>query len=591
MPVRELVEGAGGQRKWSCGMDRLSLGALSLLLWVPVGCRDDGPVDAGGTETGGSDGVDDGDGDDAGSGDGTGDETGEDTDPPDFDLQAAVLPRLTERQYRNSIADLLGGELPEPAVEPDTNPYLFYSVGATSTTLSELGVQMYEEAAETLTTAVFADAERREALVGCAPTDASDPCVESFVRDFGLRAFRRPLDEDEVAQWTDLVTDVSEPDVWEGLRLTVGGMLQSPNFVYRVELGEPDPDDDTRLRFTGYEMATRLSYLLWDTTPDAELLAAAADGSLATKDGVMEQAERLLAAPRSRDSVRAFFSQYYDLSRLNGINRSQEEYPDFNSLMPDQMRAEVELLVEDVVYRQDADFRTIYSTRRTHVTNHLAKLYGIEAPGASPITFVPVDLPEDGPRGGLLTLSAFLTMNAHETETSPTLRGKYVRDRVLCDEVPAPPDDVDLDTQPDESDPQTLRERLEEHRENPVCAACHAFIDPPGFLFENFDSVGAYRTVDSLGLELDASGELDGTEMADASELGPYLAQDPRVGTCVVQQLYRHAHGRLNVPGEAGAIKDLSDRFEADGYRFQGLLLQFVTHDSFRYLAEEGAGQ
>ena len=568
-------------------MDGVKAATLSLMLVVPAGCRDEGDPGEGPAETGGDDGDDGVDEADDDSDDDDADDDGDDDDDAagEFDLQPAVLPRLTQTQYRNSVEDLLGAELPTPPLEPDTNPYLFYNVGATSTTLSELGVQMYEEAAEALTVAVFEDAERRVALVGCEPASTTDPCVEDFVRSFGRRVYRRPLDADEVEQWTALVADVDAPDVWEALRLTVAGMLQSPFFVYRVELGEPDPDDAERRRYTAYEMASRLSYLLWNTTPDEALLAAAEDGTLLTTEGVRAQAERLLQSPRSRDSVRAFFRQYYDLSRLDGIARSEEAYPGFNALMPDQMKVEVELLVEDIVYRKNADFRSIYTTRNTFVTNHLAALYGVEAPGATPITFVPVALPADGPRAGLLTLSAFLTMNAHETDTSPTLRGKYVRDRVLCDEVPAPPDDVDLDLQPEGEEPQTLRERLELHMENPACAGCHGFIDPPGFLFEHFDSVGAYREVNSAGLALDASGDLDGTPLADATELGPLLAEDPRVGACVVKQLYRHAHGRLEDTGEAGALDDITTAFADEGYRFAELLPIFVTHDSFRYLA------
>lgn len=559
------------------------------------GCRDDGSGQlaadtepaADDADDGSGDGADDG-ADTAGSDDGTDDDAG---DPEvDFELEPAVLPRLTQRQYRNSVADLLDGPLPEPPLEPDTNPYLFYSIGATSTSLSELGVQQYEQAAQALTQTVFDDPDRREALVGCAVTTTTDPCIEDYVRAFGRRAFRRPLTDDEVAQWTELVDDVDAPDVWEALRLMTGGMLQSPYFIYRVEQGEPDPDDETRLRFSDYEMASRLSYLLWDTTPDDALLDAADAQQLTTVEGIAAQVDRMLESPRAKASVLAFFSQYFDLGRLQGVTRNTETYPQFNALLPAQMRTEVELLVEDVVYRRDADFRSIYSTRDIYVTNHLAALYGVDAPGATPIAFVPVTLPQDGPRAGLLTLSAFLTMNAHETDTSPTLRGKYVRERVLCSVVQAAPDDVDLDIDPEPSDePQTLRQRLEAHRDSPACASCHAFIDPPGFLFENFDSLGVYRTEDSQGLTLDASGELDGAVLANARELGPVLADDPRVGACVVQQLYRHANGRLNTGSESAALVDMAQRWGEAGYRYQDLLRQFVVHDSFRYVAAQGA--
>ncbi|MGH1348412.1 MAG: DUF1592 domain-containing protein [Nannocystales bacterium] len=532
------------------------------------------------------------------SGGSTGDteDTGEPSEP--FVPGQQVLPRLTQRQYRNAVGDLFGAPLPDVELEPDTNPYLFTSIGATSTSLSELGTQQYEEAADALTSAVWGDAARRDALVGCTPASADDACAQGFLGDFGRRAFRRPLSADELARWTAVAVELSSggsgPEVADanrGLRLAVAGMLQSPYFLYRVELGEEDPDDPSRLRFTGYELASRLSFLLWESIPDDELMAAAEDGALLDADGLEQQARRMMADPRTRLSVQAFFGQYFDLSRLDGVSRDPTLYPDFSPTMAKSMRTEVELLVEDLVYRQDADIRQLFSTRRTFVNTELAELYGITPPqGASEISFAPADLPADGPRAGMLTLGAFLAMNAHETETSPTLRGKYLRERVLCMEVPAPPDDTDTNV-PDPSEGGTLRERLEQHRSDPACAACHAFIDPPGFLFENFDSAGVLRATDN-GHPVDTTGELDGVPLADASELADVLAQNPFVGPCVVKQLFRHTNGRLETDGEQPALDDLSARFSDRGHRFSELLVQLVRHESFRYVTlqtEEGS--
>ncbi len=545
----------------------------------------DGPAGQVGESDGGDDGVDadddgDDDGDDGDSGD-DGDGDSGDDGGLEFDPAPAVLPRLTALQYRNSVEALLGEELPPLSVEPDTNPYLFYSVGATSTTLSELGVQMYEEAAETAATVVFEDPERRLALLGCTPTTPGDACVADFIGTFGRRAYRRPLSGTEQARWVAIATDLADGDVWQGVRMAVSGMLQSPNFLYRVELGQPDPDDPTRLRYTDYEMASRLSFLLWNSTPDDELLDAADSGALSTEDGLTAQAQRLLQAPRARDAVQDFFGQYFDLGRLDGLTRDASTYPLFSDTLPESMRNEVRLLVDDFVFRRNDDIRHVFSTRTTFVNDDLAELYGVQAPGATAISFVAVDLPEDGPRAGMLTSAAFLAMNAHETENSPTLRGKYVRERVLCQAVPPPPDDVDTNVPDDMGEGKTLRERLEAHRDNPECAACHAFIDPPGFLFEHFDPIGAYRTEDN-GYPIDASGELDGIELADAAGLAAVLGEDPRVGQCVVTQLFRHANGRLEQAGELPALVDINDEFGEQGYRFADLLVQLVTHEAFR---------
>ncbi len=514
---------------------------------------------------------------------GTDDDTG---DPPKpFIPGDPVMPRLTEVQYRNCVESLLGLGLPSLPLEPDTNPYLFYNIGAATTVLSELGTQLYEESAMAVSGAVFADEARRLTLVGCNP-EADTECTLNFITRFGRKAFRRPLTSDEVDRWVGIAEELAEGDPWQGLRYAVAGMLQSPYFLYRVERGEPDPQDPTRRRYTAWEMATRLSFLLWNSPPDDILLAAAESGELLTTEGIEAQVERMLDNPRTRIAIQSFFAQYLDLSRLDGATRDPEVYPLYTPSLIVAMRKEVELLVDDLVYRQDTDVRQLFSTRNTFVNSELAALYELDAPGASPIAYVPVELPEDGPRAGLLTLGAFLTMNAHESYNSPTARGKYVRERVLCQEVPPPPDDVDLNLDPDDSDPKTLRETLEEHRENPVCAACHEFIDPPGFLFENFDPLGGYRTLDN-GFPVDASGDLDGVPLANARELAELLKGDTRIASCMITQLYRHAIGRKEVFTERPGLKHIEGEFADAGYRFGELLRAMAVSEAFRYVGDE----
>ncbi|MCY0994175.1 DUF1592 domain-containing protein [Nannocystis sp. ILAH1] len=565
------------------------LGIAGALILLGSACYDDNSArdsDQAASSTGASAGTD------ASTGDAptdTGGESDSDSgDAPDAFVPAEpVLPRLTATQYRNAIEHLLGPGLPGLPLEPDTNPYLFYNIGATSTFISELGVQQYEEAADALSRAVFADQARREALVGCVPLAPGDGCVQNFIGTFGRRAYRRPLTQDEQARWTDVAAQLAEGDAWRGLQFAVAGILQSPHFLYRVELGEPDPGDPTRLRFTGWEMATRLSFLLWNGPPDDLLLDAAGRGDLYTDAGLNAEAERLLDDPRARVALQEFFAQYLDLARLDHVSRDPARWPMFSPTMTASMRTEVQLLVDDLIHRNDGDIRQLFSTRRTFVNAELAALYDVAAEGASPITFVPVELPEDGPRAGILTLGAFLTMNAHETITSPTNRGKYVRERVLCQVIPPPPGDVDTDLGDDENmDAQTVREKLEQHQKDPVCAGCHSIIDPPGFLFEHFDSVGGYRTLDN-GYPVDASGNLDGKPLDGARDLAEALKTDPRVGRCIVNQLYRHATGRLPALSENPALEALEQRFIKADHRFKQLLLDLVVSEAFRTVAEE----
>jgi len=502
-------------------------------------------------------------------------------------LAAPALPRLTAAQYRNSLAELFGASMPQAPLEDDTKPFLFYNIGASSTTLSEFGVQQYEESADAITRYAFADPARRAAFVGCEPAAPGDACVESFLRRFGRRVFRRPLTDEEATRWIGIAQTLADPSAWEGLRLAVSGLLQSPHFLYRAEVGVPDDAAPSRRKLTGYEMATRLSFLLWNQGPDDALLDAAEKGDLDKREGVAAAAERLLDDPRARSAMQAFFRQYLDLGRLDGVQRDPAAYPYFTPTLKEAMRREVEFLVEDIVFESRGDARSIFSTRKTFVNADLAALYGIEAPGATTDTFVKVELPADGPRAGLLTLGAFLTMNAHETRTSPTARGKYVRERVLCLEVPAPPPGVDTTLDPPMGDPKTVREQMEAHRTNPACAACHNFMDPPGFLFEHFDSSGYYRTVFAGDVPIDSSGDLDGKPLANARDLAAVLETEPRVGRCMVQQLYRHAQGRVETKGERLALEDLASRFTGASFDFRTLLIELVTHDAFRYIGGE----
>lgn len=507
-----------------------------------------------------------------------------------------VFPRLTEAQYRASVESALGGgeldgarPLPHLPLEEDTNPYLFYNVGAASTTLSEVGAQRYEESAHALARAVIDDPVRRDAVLRCVPTTPGDDCVGGTIARVGRLLYRRRLTAEEQARWVRVATDLAGGDALVGLRYALAGMLQSPSFLYRVELGEEDASRPGWRRYTDAEVASRMAFVLWNTSPDDALLDAAESGRLATADGVHAEALRMLEDPRARRAVRAFFAQYFDLARLGDVReRDPVLYPSFTASLPVAMRTEMELVVDDVVFTRDADVRELLRTRRTFVNDELAALYDLEVEGATPITFVPVELPEDGPRAGILTLGAFLTMNAHPTETSPTLRGKYVRERLLCDLVPPPPPGVSTDIPDPMGTPRTLRERLVEHRVRPDCAACHDSIDPPGFLFEGFDSIGRVRATDH-GYPVDTSGALDGVPLANGRELGELLADDPRVSLCIARQLFRHANGRLEREGEEVAIRELARDFLAGGSRFLDLLLGLVTSESFRWAAPSDA--
>jgi hypothetical protein len=524
---------------------------------------------------------------DAGSDAGDSDAGDSDAQGLVYEAQPAILPRLTVAQYLNTVKAVFGSGLPKILLEADTNPDLFYSIGATTTDVTERAVELFSDAAYAIAAFAFAP-ERRVQTLECAPLEFSDSCVANYIQRIGRKLFRRPLTVAEQDRWLNLAMDTHPEDIYRGLEHSLAGMLQSPYFLYRVELGLPDPADDRIRRYTPFEMAQRLSFTIINSGPDDMLLDAAQAGELLDNDSIAYHAQRLLVRAEAAQSIQAFFSQYLDLGRLDSVDRPIDLHPQFSRQLIDAMKTEVTLLVNDIIFTSPRDIRGLFSEPRGYVNAPLAALYEVDATGASANTFVPITFNEDTPRAGILTLGAFLTMNAHPTDTSPTLRGKYIRERVFCQEVPAPPDDIDLNLDPSDDSAPTLRGRLEAHRETPECAGCHSFIDPPGFLFENYDAIGKYRT-ESEGYPVDSTGELDGTPLANAVELADHLTDNETLVSCLVQQLYRHTQGRREEPNERPMLRALEAQLAQSGYDFKSLMLALVQSPGFRTIANEGS--
>lgn len=508
-----------------------------------------------------------------------------------FEPAQATLHRLTRAQYRETLRRTLGDALVLPEdLEVDTPLHGFATVGASQLSIGPRALEQYEAAARDAAAQVFADEVWRVELVGCDVADAADPCVRSFVERFGERAWRRPLTSAEVDRWTALAGTLGArfADPWFGVQMLVAGLLQSPYFLYRVELGEPDPDDPSRRRFTGYEMASRLAYFVWGGPPDAALRRAAAQGRLDTAAGVAEVAAEMLEDPRAKPAMIRFFDEHLKLERLLAVTKDPGEYPQLTDTLTRSMREEVHRMIGHLVFEEDADLRRLFTTRTTFVNAELARLYNL--PAVEGEGFERVELPADGPRAGVLTTGAFLTLNAHATVTSPTLRGRYVRQSVLCQDIPPPPPGVTTELpEPDpNAGPQTLRQRLEEiHLGNPTCGGCHQLMDPIGFAFETFDPLGAYRTTDN-GLPVDPRGELNGKAFAGARSLSDLLAEEPAVAACLSRVAYRYATGHLETPGEARVLRALAQTFRAEGHRLSALVVALVSSDGFRYAAGEG---
>jgi hypothetical protein len=505
--------------------------------------------------------------------------------PGSFAPSATPLRRLTLAQYRNSVVDLLGPSITLPDdLEPDTEVDGFVSLGATRTTPSAHGVDQYAAAAYTLAHQALADARSRDAFVGCVPAwPGNEVCARDFVVRFGRKAFRRPLTDDEIARYASLYAAAAPvvPDFHASLEYVVAAMLQSPNFLYRAEIGDVDPIDPTRRVLDPFELATRLSYFLWNTTPDDELLDSAASQELVTDEGLARQTRRLLASPRATLAEQQFFAEVFELARLDDLPQLLAYYPQVSPTFGASARSETLALVGDVVSGRDADFGELFDTRRGFVDAQMAALYGVGAASEKDAT----TLPEE--RAGWFSRAAFLALNAHASSTSPTKRGKFVREVVLCQVVTPPPPNANVALRTDVVSPVplTLRERLAQHRSNAVCATCHNALDPIGLGVEEFDGIGAYRKVEA-GKPIDNGGTLDGKSFTGAVGLGALVKDDPELGPCLVRNVFRYATGHLEGDGEAPVLGALSDNFAAGGRRVESLLGTIVASASFRYAGE-----
>jgi Protein of unknown function (DUF1592)/Protein of unknown function (DUF1588)/Protein of unknown function (DUF1595)/Protein of unknown function (DUF1585)/Protein of unknown function (DUF1587) len=518
----------------------------------------------------------------AGPGPSTGSPTGNGTGAAGS-APVARLEKLTASQFANSVHDLLGQDAPLGPVEPDNVVDGFAAVGASTVTVSPSGVGQYEAATGAATDYVFADTARVAAVLSCVPSGTSDTaCITQALTAFGRRAFRRPLGDEETSRFVTLVTTIGNKtgsSVLVGLRPGVWAILQAPSFLYRVELGLPSAADGGRLKYTSFEMASRLASALWNSVPDDALLDAAARDALQTAGGVAEQARRMLSMPASRRAIVAFADDLYGVQHLAEASKDTVLFPKWTPTLRDAMREELEERVADVVLSQ-ADFLSLYESRTTFVNDELARYYGL--PPVTSGGFERAELPVDSPRVGLLGSGAILAGFALPQRTSPTERGKFIAENLLCTKIPPPPPGVPpLPAMADSS--STLRQRLEAHRAAAQCAVCHGVMDPLGFGLENFDSAAMYRTTDN-GQPIDATGTVGGIAFNGLAQMASALRKQPVAGPCVVSKVYENALGRT--PGEADglALDALARSFAANNNRVDQLLVDLVSSEAFRFV-------
>lgn len=513
-----------------------------------------------------------------------------DAGPPSVQLAPLRVRRLLDRQYVNSVRALLGDEVARVAAPPENLvSHGFESVGAAEVALPSIGVKRYEESARAVAEQAVLDLGVLSPYLECEPAGPDDAaCMAEFVERFGRRALRRPLAEDEVARYVELgaASAADFGSFYTGVSYVISAVLQSPYFLYQIEIGEPDPDDPSRLRLTGHEMATRLSFFLLDTTPSDELLDRAESGELADADGVRAAAEAMLGEQAARGALAAWYEERFKLRELTGLSKNPETYPTYNAELAGAMRQEALELLAHIVWEEDSDYRELFTARYAFVNADLAALYGVEPP-EDPAAFERRDLPADGGRMGILGQAGFLAVHAHPGQTSPTRRGRFVVERLLCREVPPPPPEVNPVLPEDPGVPETMRDKLERHMEDESCAGCHGLMDPVGLGLEHFDAIGAWRA-DDRGMALDVGGEVkDVGAFEGLAGLAELLVGVEQLDRCLVENLYRHATAHVAGAFEQVVVDELSGSFAESGYRVRALLLDLVASQGFRYAAAQ----
>lgn len=503
--------------------------------------------------------------------------------PPSAEPGPARLRRLTRAQYANAIVDLFGPSLEQPPnPEPDARFGGLLSVGATTAAISPRGVEGYEAAAFSLADQAVAP-EARDRIVPCVPADVVDAaCAEATLAPLGRRAFRRPLASEELAEVVALSSDAATTlgDFHAGLSFGIAAILQSPYFLYRVEIGAEGPGPRP---LDGWELASRLSYFVNDRSPDDALLDLAEGGGLDTADGVADALWVLLDGRDADDGVRAFFSDWLQLARLDDLYKDPMVFPHISDTLGESLREEALRTAVDHAFVHGGDLRALATTRTTFLNRELATLYATPAPALQ--GWGRAERAWAEPRRGLLGQGWFLALQSHPTTTSPTLRGKFLREVMLCQQLPGAPAGVDTSIPPVTERAPTLRERVAQHLEDPGCAACHERTDPVGLGFEHFDGMGRFRSVEE-GAAIDASGELDGHRFDDAAGLAEAVRTHDDFSACIVRTMLRYARGMDEGGGEDELVEWLDGEFAAQGHALRPLLELIVTSDLFRTVGD-----
>lgn len=515
----------------------------------------------------------------------------DDPDAPTTCEEAAgtkvLVRRLSHVEYNRTIHELFPSfQIPERNLADDLKVHGFENAAA-SLNPSTVLIEQYADSAASISEQVGAN---MGAFLPCATITPDMDCGREMIATFGLRAFRRPLTDEERGRYEAFFEQQLNAISFRGaLELTVQAMLQAPQFLYRIELGVPE-DGEAIVALTDYEMATRLSYFLWETMPDDELFEAAANGELHTPEQVANQARRMLDDERSAEAVLDFHRQWLSLDRVLGENKDPTQFPEWNDSLRSSMREESDRFIRHIYDERGDMLNELLTSRTTYVNQTLADFYGVSFSGGD---WEETTLPEDE-RSGILTRGNFLAAYAHSTNGSPPLRGVAVLDKMLCDPPPPPPGNADTSTPVNTGTaPKTNRDLFEERTSPELCASCHDDINGLGFGFEAYDAMGAFRTTDN-GLPVDATGEIRKTDDIDgdydgAIELSERLASSTQVQECMVRNWFRYAFAREPKTADRCSLTDYTTALMDNDGDVREMLVSIASSHDFmhRRAAEE----
>lgn len=496
-----------------------------------------------------------------------------------LEIEARPGLRLSSVQYLNTVRDLFGDTGFHADLEDE--PGL----------VTKRGIRQLRDAAEAV---VARRGEWTRAVFPCDTNGSEDlVCRDAFIETFGSRAFRRPLSDGETSRLRG-VYDFARGeglDFEDSMEVVLQVVLQSPAFVYLFEDGVRETTGDVRL-LSDHEVASRLSYFLWSSTPDDELLTAAAAGRLSTSDGLLAEAERLLGDPRAKTAIRHYIAEFLQLNGgklhypLEEVTKDEALYPEVDAALLDAMRVETNALIDEIVFEGSGSFEDLFTTRDAYVNGPLAALYGVED-GPVGDEYEWVTLPEQ--RAGLLTRAAFLTTYSTATVTAPIRRGAWIRKELLCHDLGEPPPNID-DTPLEgganaEGDVLTVREATEiRTMTDSECVGCHTLINPLGYPFEEFDAIGRTQRFEVVsGEQVDTATDITGTDfdgpVANAVAVSAALAASEQARSCFASKVLESALGGV-APGPCTGTEDT---FVAEG-NINDLLIAIVTSDAFRYI-------